>query len=41
MSGKKINTYSNFPYSRYINTDESSWEREFERRSGSLLALTP
>jgi len=40
MAGKKIKTYSNFPYSRYVNTDEGKWEREFEKRNGPLLALT-
>ena len=40
MAGKKIKTYSNFSYSRYVNTDEGNWEREFEKRSGPLLSLT-
>ena len=39
MDGKKIKSYNNFPYSRYICTDESNWEREFKKRSEPLLAL--
>jgi DNA (cytosine-5)-methyltransferase 1 len=39
MAGNKIKTYRNFQYSRYVNTDENTWEREFEKRSGPL-ALT-
>ena len=40
MNGKKIRGLRKFPYSRYVNTDERNWEREFEKRNGSLLALT-
>jgi len=39
MNCKKIKQHPGFPYSRYINTDEVSWEREFERRQAPLLAL--
>ncbi|MBI5664583.1 MAG: DNA cytosine methyltransferase [Nitrospirae bacterium] len=40
MAGKKIKTIRKFPYSRYVNTDEDNWEREFEKRTRPLLALT-
>jgi DNA (cytosine-5)-methyltransferase 1 len=29
MEKKKINKILNFPYSRYVNTDEASWGKEF------------
>jgi DNA (cytosine-5)-methyltransferase 1 len=33
INGNKIKQYPDFPYSRYINTDEVRWENEFKSRS--------
>lgn len=30
IHGNKIKQYPNFPYSRYVNTDDISWEKEFK-----------
>ncbi len=32
MKGNKIKTYPNFPYSRYINTDNITWEQAHIKR---------
>lgn len=37
MNGKKISTLSKFQYSRYVNTDEVNWKKEFEKRSAPPL----
>jgi DNA (cytosine-5)-methyltransferase 1 len=36
ICGNKMRVFSNFPYSRYINTDEANWEKEFERKKGNV-----
>lgn len=33
MHGKKVKVFQNFPYSRYVNTNESKWEMEFKVRN--------
>ena len=35
LNDKKIRTIPNFQYSRYINTDDISWEKDFLKRSSS------
>lgn len=41
MNGNKINKYKNFPYSRYKNTDEVSWEndviREIQKQKRKII----
>ncbi len=38
MSGKAINPPSNFPYSRYKNTDDVSWEQDTKKKLNNALS---
>lgn len=40
LNGEVIKRFSNFKYSRYLNTDEVTWQKEFQSSLGKILSET-
>lgn len=40
LNGEEIKSFPNFKYSRYVNTNEVTWEKEFQNSFGKILSET-